>query len=123
MKNFLVTIILLSLTVLFASLQMYWGGLVYFALSCLIILCIYWIVIFCRQYYFDYHLSFDEEFKIYCVNIINSTSVTTQYVNENIEYYKKQFKKSLIRDKLIDISKILVALSIMVVCIVGMIRV
>ncbi len=123
MKNFLVTIILLVLIVLFASLQSYWGGLVYFALSFLIILCIYWMVIFILQYITDYYKTFDEDFKLYCIHLINSTSVTTEQVNENIEFYKKQYKKSIIRDKIIDISKILVALSIMIACIIGMINV
>ncbi len=121
MRNFLVTLILLVLIILFVSLQSLWGGLVYFALSFLIVLCIYWIVIFILQYINDYYKSFDEDFKFYCIDLINSTNMTTSEVNENIEELKKDYKKSLIRDKIIDIAKILVAVSVIAACIAGMI--
>ena len=121
MRNFLITLILLVLIILFVSLQSLWGGLVYFALSFLIVLCIYWIVIFILQYINDYYKSFDEDFKFYCIDIINSTNMTTSEVNENIEELKKDYKKSLIRDKIVDIAKILVAVSVIAACIAGMI--
>ena len=121
MRNFLVTLILLVLIILFASLQSFWGGLVYFALSFLIILSIYWIVIFIIQYINDYYKSFDEDFKFYCIDLINSTNMTTSEVNKNIEELKKSYKKSLIRDKIVDIAKILVAVSVIAACIAGMI--
>ncbi len=121
MRNFLVTLILLVLIILFVSLQSFWGGLVYFALSFLIILSIYWIVIFIIQYINDYYKSFDEDFKFYCIDLINSTNMTTSEVNKNIEELKKSYKKSLIRDKIVDIAKILVAVSVIAACIAGMI--
>ena len=121
MRNFLITLILLVLIILFVSLQSLWGGLVYFALSFLIVLCIYWIVIFILQYINDYYKSFDEDFKFYCIDLINSTNMTTSEVNENIEELKKDYKKSLIRDKIVDIAKILVAVSVIAACIAGMI--
>lgn len=121
MRNFLVTLILLVLIILFVSLQSFWGGLVYFALSFLIILSIYWIVIFIIQYINDYYKSFDEDFKFYCIDLINSTNMTTSEVNKNIEELKKGYKKSLIRDKIVDIAKILVAVSVIAACIAGMI--
>ncbi len=123
MRNFLVTLFLLILIVLFASLQSLWNGLIYFALSFLIVLSLYWIVIFIIQYINDYYKSFDEDFKLYCINIINSTKMTTNEVNNNIEELKKEFKKTLIRDKIIDIAKILVAVSIIAVCITGMVSI
>lgn len=121
MRNFLVTLILLVLIILFVSLQSLWGGLVYFALSFLIVLAIYWIIIFILQYINDYYKSFDEDFKFYCIDLINSTNMTTSEVNENIEELKKDYKKSLIRDKIVDIAKILVAVSVIAACIAGMI--
>lgn len=121
MRNFLITLILLVLIILFVSLQSLWGGLVYFALSFLIVLAIYWIVVFILQYINDYYKSFDEDFKFYCIDLINSTNMTTSEVNENIEELKKDYKKSLIRDKIVDIAKILVAVSVIAACIAGMI--
>ena len=121
MRNFLITLILLVLIILFVSLQSLWGGLVYFALSFLIVLAIYWIVVFILQCINDYYKSFDEDFKFYCIDLINSTNMTTSEVNENIEELKKDYKKSLIRDKIVDIAKILVAVSVIAACIAGMI--
>ena len=109
------------LIILFVSLQSLWGGLVYFALSFLIVLAIYWIVVFILQCINDYYKSFDEDFKFYCIDLINSTNMTTSEVNENIEELKKDYKKSLIRDKIVDIAKILVAVSVIAACIAGMI--
>ncbi len=120
MKNFIVTSSLLIAIILFVSLQSYWNGLVYFALSFLIILSIYWIVIFILQYINDYYKSFEEDFKLYCINLINTTNLTTNEVNNNIEEFKKKFKKSLIRDKIIDITKILIAVSVIISCIISM---
>ena len=120
MRNFYVTLTLLILIILFASLQSFWGGLVYFALSFLIILCLYWIMIFINQYIVDYYSTFEEDFKKYCAEIINSTSITSQELNENINFYKKKYKRSLIRDKVFDIAKILFAFSVIAYCIAGM---
>lgn len=123
MKNFLVTAVLLILIVLFASLQSFWKGLVYFALSFLIVLCLYWLIILLLQYINDYYKTFDEDFKIYCSEIINSTSATSQDINDNIDYYRKKYKKSILRDKLFDIAKMLVAISIIASSILGMITI
>ena len=123
MRNILVTIILLILIVLFASLQSFWNGLVYFALSFLIVLCLYWLVIFILQYINDYYKTFEDDFKIYCAEIINSTTATSQDVNNNIDYYRKKYKKSILRDKLFDIAKMLVAISIIASSILGMITI
>ena len=123
MRNILITLGLLILIILFASLQSFWGGLVYFALSFLIILCIYWLVIFILQYINDYYKTFDEVFRLYCNKLINSTTVTTQELNDNIDFYKKKYKKYIIRDKIVDIAKMLVALSIIVSCIIGMVKI
>ena len=120
MRNILVTGILIVLIVLFAALQSFWQGCLYFALSFMIILSIYWIVIFILQYIEDYYKSFDDDFKAYCVELINRTELTTSQVSSNIEFYKKRYKKTLIRDKLIDIAKMFVALSIIIACIIGM---
>ena len=120
MRNILVTGILIVLIVLFAALQSFWQGCLYFALSFMIILSIYWIVIFILQYIEDYYKAFDDDFKAYCVELINRTELTTSQVSSNIEFYKKRYKKTLIRDKIIDIAKMLVALSIIIACIIGM---
>ena len=123
MRNLFVTLGLLILIILFASLQSLWGGLVYFALSFTIILCIYWLIVLIVQYINDYYKTFDEDFKLYCNHLINSTSITTQDINNNLVFYKKKYKKSILRDKIIDITKMLFTLSILISCIVGIVKI
>lgn len=120
MRNFYVSIVLLVLIILFASLQTFWSGLVYFALSFLIILCIYWLIVLINQYIVDYYKTFEDDFKIYCNETINSTTLSTKDINDNLSYYRKKYKRSLIRDKILDITKILFVISILVSCVVGM---
>ncbi len=120
MRNFYVSIVLLVLIILFASLQTFWSGLVYFALSFLIILCIYWLIVLINQYIVDYYKTFEDDFKIYCNETINSTMLSAKDINDNLSYYRKKYKRSLIRDKILDITKILFVISILVSCVVGM---
>ncbi len=120
MRNFYVSIVLLVLIILFASLQTFWSGLVYFALSFLIILCIYWLIVLINQYIVDYYKTFEDDFKIYCNETINSTMLSAKDINDNLSYYRKKYKRSLIRDKILDITKILFIISILVSCVVGM---
>lgn len=120
MRNLIVSAILVVLIVLFLSLQSFWAGLVYFALSFLFLLCAYWVVVLIMQYIEDYFKHFDEDFKLYCIKLINSTNYTTQEVNDNIEFHKTNYRKSLRRDKAIDIIKILFILTVGIVGIVSM---
>lgn len=121
MRNFLVTISLLVIIILFISLQSLWEGCVYFGLSFGVVLCLYWTIILILQYYQDYYKYLEEDFKNYCVRLINSTNMTTEDVNSNKDQIMKLYKKYIRKDKIIDISKILFVISLAIVCIVGMI--
>lgn len=111
------------LTIFFALLRPVWQGFVYFSLSFLILLCIFGIVIFSLKYIEDYYKSFDNDFKEFKAETINFTNITSLEFDENIKFYIKKFKKSLLQDKLIDIFKILFLLAMIVVCIVTMIKI
>lgn len=120
MMNIIVSIILLILIVTFACLQSLWAGMVYFALSFLCVFCIYWAVVLILKYNEEYKKNFEEDFKFYCISLVNSTDLTLDEIYARRDKYVKSYKKYIRRDKLIDIGKILVALSIACACIVAM---
>lgn len=120
MRNILITVSLLIVAVVTACLNDFWACFVYFSLTSLSALCIYWGVIFILRYREDYFLSFQEEYKFYKINLINSSNLTLEDIEKNDKYYIKKFKKTLLRDKVIDIFKIILALMFAIICIVAM---
>ena len=88
--------------------------LFFFALISLTYMHISWIVLLIINYKEEFFDDFDEKFKFYLVQIINYSNVTSQMVEENSELYRKNFKKTLIKDKLIEIAKMLVLLSLVI---------
>ncbi len=121
MRNLIVTISLILISVLTASLIDFWAGLFYFSLSALAILCVYWAVIFILRYREDYFVDFKNDFNFYKINLVNSSNLTLEEINNNEGFYIKKFKKTLVRDKIIDIFKILLAIVFAITCISSMI--
>ena len=68
----------------------------------------------------DYYFSFDEDFKEYKAELINSTNVTSEQFEENLNLYIKDYKKSIRKFKAIDIFKILFLLVVIILCILAM---
>ncbi len=118
-KNIIISAIFLALIVTTVLLKSVWAGFIYFSLSFVIILAVYWLIRLILYYYEDYFLSFEEDFKQYKAEIINSTALTNEIFEQNIDEHIKKFKKSLRKYKLIDIAKMLFVLMIIVVCIVA----
>lgn len=121
MRNLIVTISLILISVLTASLINFWAGLFYFSLSALAILCVYWAVIFILRYREDYFVDFNNDFNFYKINLVNSSNLTLEEINNNEGFYIKKFKKTLVRDKIVDIFKILLAIVFAITCISSMI--
>ncbi|MBQ8792986.1 MAG: hypothetical protein IJZ62_05240 [Clostridia bacterium] len=111
---------LIALIVLFGLLKEVWKGFVYFSVSFLVVLCFYWAFIFIHKYLEDYKWHFDEDFAYYKAQTINSTALSEQDFEMAKDVYIKKYKNSLVRDKIIDICKILFCLAIAVTCIVAM---
>ena len=109
-----------GLALVFLLLRLLWSGFVFFALISLTYMLISWIVLLVINYKEEFFDDFDEKFKFYLVQIINYSNVTSQMVEENPELYRKSFKKTLIKDKLIEIAKMLVLLSLVITFFVAM---
>ena len=123
MKKWFITGGLLALLILFIILRSVWAGFVYFAISVLMVICLYWTVLFILSYIEVYYKNFEADFKSYKANIINTTNMTSQEFEENLVFHIKNFKKSQRMSKAIDIFKILFIFTIFVVIIVVLFRV
>ena len=97
-----------------------WMGFVYFSLSFLAVLCMYWFAVLITYYIEDYHNNFEEDFKEYRAEVINSSTLTSEEFDQNQQLHIKKFKKSLRKYKLIDVVKMLFLVMVIVVCIVAM---
>ena len=121
-KNILISAILLAIIITTACLKSVWIGFIYFSLAFVIVLSGFWLIRLILYYYEDYFLAFDEDFKEYRAEVINSTALTSETFEQDIESHIKKFKKSQRKYKLIDIAKILFALMMIVICIVAIVQ-
>lgn len=117
MKNFIITAILVVLMIVTAVLREVWHGFSYFTISFALLLAIFWAVTFILNYINDYVKNFEQDFKMYCIKLINSTSLTMEDIEKDKNTYIKAYKKTVLRYKVIDIIKILVAIVIALTCI------
>ncbi len=122
MKKWIASIVLIALIALFSLIKSEWSGFVYFALFFAAVLAILWVVLLTYYYIEDYYRHFDEDFKIYKAEIINTYNITTEEFENNLPSYLKKFKKSMRKSKTIDICKILFILVIFVTIVVLMFK-
>lgn len=120
MKNFLFTTISLIIIVIFALLKLVWVGFSYFSLAGLMILSIYWAIQFIGSYIYQYRTTLEEKYKYYVAQIVNTSNVTTEEVLSNRNLYFKKFKKTLFKDKTIEIAKISFSLMLALICLITM---
>lgn len=116
-----VSIILIVLIAILSFLKSLWLGFSYIALSLGCFLCVFWIVMLIIQYRTDFILDFNEEFKMYCIKLINFDNVESEDIERRKNYYIKNFKKTLIKDKVFCLSKIILLLTLAITLIVVMI--
>ena len=119
-RNLIISFILALVMVVSICLKSVWGGFIYFSLSSLTLLGIFWFINLIINFLEDYYYSFEEDFKEYKAEMINSTALTSETFEENRPLYIKKYKKSLRRYKFIDICKMLFLLMVVVICIVVM---
>ena len=117
MRNFIITAILVVLMIVTAVLREVWLGFSYFTISFALLLAIFWAVTFILNYFNDYVKNFEQDFKMYCIKLINSSSLTMEDIEKDKNTYIKAYKKTVLRYKVIDIIKILVAIVIALTCI------
>lgn len=109
------------LAALFAILNRFWTGFVYFVLTSLLILALFWGVWLIYKYFTDFKKELDERFVLYKANKVNTTNVTGELVETNEIAYRKQFNKVVLKDKIIKWFIILFCFSVAAAFLVGMI--
>ena len=121
-RKFIISTVLVALALLFALLKDVFGASIYFSLACLIALSAYLACEILYSYYVSFFLNFEERFEYYLANLVNSSNITSQDVEMGRETLKKKYKKSLRKEKLYELAKLILVVMIMVTAIVAIIR-
>lgn len=109
------------LAALFAILNRFWTGFVYFVLASLLVLSLFWGVWLIYKYFTDFKEELKDRFVLYKANKVNTTNTTTDMITANEAAYEKQFKKSVLKDKIIKWFIILFCFSVAIMFLIGMI--
>lgn len=118
---YIFTAILLVLSGIFALLVQAWAGFTYFVLTMLMLLALLWAGFLIYQYFTSYKTELKEDFKLFKAETINEKNISDAEFENNISLYEKQFKHSVLKDKLIYLFKILFCFAIAVLFITAMI--
>ena len=122
-KNWTIIGLLVSLIITFACLKTAWAGFVYFGISCIVLLCAFIIYLRIKLYIKDYYTNYDKAFIVFRAEIINTSNMTSEDFDNNIQSYQKEFNKLLRREKMIDIFKMLFIVTVLVVSIIAIIKI
>lgn len=117
MRNFIVSAILVVLMIITAILREVWFGFSYFTITFVLILAIFWMITFILNYINDYVTNFKQDFKMYCIKLVNSSTLSLEDIEKDKNIFIKEYKKTLIKYKVVDIIKILVSIVIALTCI------
>ncbi len=109
------------LAALFAILNRFWTGFVYFVLASLLVLSLFWGVWLIYKYFTDFKEELKDRFVLYKANKVNTTNTTTDMITANEAAYEKQFNKSVLKDKIIKWFIILFCFSVAAMFLIGMI--
>lgn len=103
MKNlpYIVTAGLIALAALFAILNKVWSGFVYFVLSSMLLLALFWAVWLIFQFFTTYKQELDESFKYYRAKKVGEGQISAEAFDAAEKTYRKQFEKSMLKDKLL----------------------
>ena len=96
---YITTGVLVVLTALFAILNRYWTGFVYFVLVSLLLLSAFWGVWLIYLYCTDYQKELEEKFKIFRAQKINELNITSEVFDASLPVYKKEFKKVMFKER------------------------
>ena len=117
----IVSLVAIALAVIFGALLKVWAGFQFFALSVFALLGIYWFVVLLIDYIANYRKIDEQRFGLYVAQLINSSDLTLEMVESARKFYIKKYKRSLWREKLIEVAKILFALGVVIMCVTGIV--
>ncbi len=118
---YIVSAVAFVLVALFAILQTYWTGFVYFVLGLLLLLSIFWAVWLIIGYLTVYQKEREERFILFKAEVCNHDHITAEYFEQNKAAYKKEFEKKLAKEKISRIYMIVFCFALAAAFLVGMI--
>ncbi len=118
---YIVSAAVFVLVVLFAILQTYWTGFVYFVLALLLALSLFWAVWLIIGYLTVYKKECEERFLVFKAEICNTDHITAEYFEQNKTAYKKMFEKKIAKEKISRIYMIIFCFALVVAFIFGII--
>lgn len=118
---YIFTVVDVILSVLFAILNRFWTGFVYFVFASLFVLAVFWGIWLIHLYFSDFKHELEDQFAFYRAQKINSGVVSAENFDANITAYKKDFNKHVLKDKITKWFFIIICFSIAVVFVVAMI--
>lgn len=119
--EYIVSLVMLILSGIFAILVKVWGGFAYFVLIALTLLAIFWGVFLIYKYCKSFKKQLEENFKFYRAQVINSQNISAEYFDSNEVAYRKEYKKKCRKLKFYEWCKILFCFAIAVAFLVGII--
>lgn len=118
---YIFTIIAVVLAAVFALLAKIWAGFVYFVLASLLVLSIFWAVYLILKYFKEFKKDLEDRFVLYKAQVVNSNELTGQQFEQSEEIYRKNFNKSMFKEKFFKWFEIAFAIAMAVTFLIAMI--
>ena len=119
--GYIVSAVIIVLSIILSFLIQFWDGFTYFILSFLTILALLWAAYMIYDYCTEFKDELEESFKYFKAETCNQKNITPENFDKNIATYKKEFHKTMWKDKAVNISKIVFCFGLAILFIVGMI--
>ena len=118
---YIISAVIIVLSIVFALLINVWGGFTYFVLTLLTLLSLAWAGHLIRYYFMDFKEQAEEEFKLFKAETVNEKNITSEEFDKNEQAFRKEYNKKLIKYKVIHIAKITLCFGLAVLFILGMV--
>ncbi len=118
---YIISASIIALSIVFAVLISVWSGFTYFVLSLLALLSLAWAGHLIYLYVTEFQEQLKEDFKYYKAETVNSNSISSDDFDKNVAYYKKQFNRKVLKDKIINICKIVFCFGLAILFLIAMI--
>lgn len=118
---YIITIVAVVLAGIFALLVDVWASFVYFVLAILLLLALFWGDWLIYKYFTAYQKEVEDGFALFKAQIINSKNISTEEFDASLEYYKKEYAKSLKKEKFMKWLAICFCFAVAAAFVLGMI--
>ncbi len=118
---YIISAVIIVLSIVFALLINVWDGFTYFVLSLLTLLSLAWAGHLIRYYLMDFKEQAEEEFKLFKAETVNEKNITSEEFDKNEQAFRKEYNKKLVKYRIIHISKIILCFGLAILFILGMV--